>query len=205
MNLKTVMVDGLPCNMEDQAAAIVQKTLAALNDQVAKLTDQAERFKKKREEEEEENEDSMKKLGDSLKAKDAEITTLKTQLKDAEMTPEKLDSLVTARQTSITQAKAILGDKLKTAGVSISDIQKQVVEAKLGDAAKGWDANQIAASFNTLVASTPKAAAPPNNFQRAVSAFATPQFDAADPKAKAYADAEREAENAWRGEQKKLA
>jgi hypothetical protein len=199
------MVDGIACQMEDTAAAIVTKTITGLQDNIKQMLDADKKRRKDEEDDEDDYEDAIKKMNDAIKAKDAEIATMKSQLKDAEMTPEKLDAMVKDRQVVIDKAKAVLGDsKLKTDGVSLADIQKQVVAAKLGDVAKEWDANQITASFNTLVAASPTSKSPPSGFQRGVNAFSR-DHSIQDDKQKAYEDANREAENAWRGEQKKLA
>jgi hypothetical protein len=176
-----------------------------MQDTIKAMVDAEKKRKKDEEDDDDDYEDAIKKMNDAIKGKDAEIATLKTQLKDAEMTPEKLDAMVKDRQIVIDKAKAVMGDsKLKTDGMAMADIQKQVVAAKLGDVAKDWDANQIAASFNTLVAAAPKTGAPPpTGFRRAVDAFSR-DHSIQDDKQKAYDDANREAENAWRGEHKKV-
>lgn len=84
----------------------------------------------------------------TLAAKDAEIVTLNQKLADAAMTPAKLRDA----------AKAYAGvcGKAKALGVTFAEdadsdvIMKAVVDAKMGDAAKGWTADQIAASFAVL-------------------------------------------------------
>jgi hypothetical protein len=81
-------------------------------------------------------------------ALEAKVATLETQLKDAALTPAKL------REAA--RAYAEVCDKAKALGVTVTDemdeaaIQKAVVSAKIGDAAKGWNEAQIAASFATL-------------------------------------------------------
>lgn len=97
------------------------------------------------------NETLTKDLGDA-KAKiatlETEKATLTQQLADATLTPEKLRDA--AKSYADTQAKA------KALGVAITDsmgeaeIRKAVVDAKMGDAAQGWDEKQIAASFAVL-------------------------------------------------------
>lgn len=82
--------------------------------------------------------------------KDAEIATLKTQLADAALTPAKLQDAAKAYATVTAQAKA-LGATV-TDGMDSDAIKAAVVTAKLGDAAKGWTADQIATSFATLTA-----------------------------------------------------
>ncbi len=84
----------------------------------------------------------------TLAAKDAEIATLNQKLADAALTPAKLRDA----------AKAYAGvcGKAKALGVTFAEdadsdvIMKAVVDAKMGDAAKDWTVDQIAASFAVL-------------------------------------------------------
>lgn len=155
MNDKTlvgVTFDGITIMMTAQDAQIAQRAMAARDADIA-------RFKKEKEEEEEKGKKAAKDSGDQLatlttqvSTKDAEITTLKQQLKDAEITPAKLDQLVKDRAEVAVKAKAMIGDALVVDGKTESDMRKQVVIAKIGDAAKDWNDSQIAASFATLTA-----------------------------------------------------
>lgn len=80
--------------------------------------------------------------------KDAEIATLKQQVADAAITP--------ARLRDAAKAYAGVCDKAKALGVTVAEdadsdaIMAAVVNAKMGDAAKDWTADQIAASFAVL-------------------------------------------------------
>lgn len=82
--------------------------------------------------------------------KDAKIVTLEKQIEDSKLTPAKLRDAA--------KAYALTVDKAKALGVTVTDemdeaaIQKAVVAAKLGDAAKDWTDVQIAASFATMTA-----------------------------------------------------
>lgn len=82
--------------------------------------------------------------------KDAKIVTLEKQIEDSKLTPAKLRDAA--------KAYALTVDKAKELGVTVTDemdeaaIQKAVVAAKLGDAAKDWTDVQIAASFATMTA-----------------------------------------------------
>jgi hypothetical protein len=92
-----------------------------------------------------------KDLGDE-KAKvatlETEKATLTQQLADAKITPEKLRDAAKSYSQVVGKAKAL--------GVAITDamdepaIMKTVVDAKMGDAAKDWNAEQVAASFAVL-------------------------------------------------------
>lgn len=97
----------------------------------------------------------------SLAAKDSEIVTLNQKLADAAMTPAKLRDAAKAYAEVCGKAKAL--------GVTFADdadseaIMKAVVDAKMGNAAKNWNADQVAASFAVLT----KDAKPAENFDRA--------------------------------------
>ncbi|MBB3928792.1 hypothetical protein GGR43_004537 [Sphingobium jiangsuense] len=84
----------------------------------------------------------------TLAAKDAEIATLNQKVADSALTPAKLRDAA--------KAYAQVCDKAKALGVTFAEdadadaIMKAVVDAKMGDQAKGWTADQIAASFAVL-------------------------------------------------------
>jgi polyhydroxyalkanoate synthesis regulator phasin len=90
----------------------------------------------------------------------AKVATLEKQIKDGEMTPQKLDALVVERANVIAGAKKVLGDKLVIDGKTNADIRRQVVDATMKDAAKGWSDDAVTASFNTIVASVKDGGAP---------------------------------------------
>jgi hypothetical protein len=81
-------------------------------------------------------------------ALETEKATLTQQLADATLTPEKLRDAA--------KGYALTAGKAKALGVAVTDamdepaIMKAVVDAKMADAAKGWNADQIAASFAVL-------------------------------------------------------
>jgi len=99
----------------------------------------------------------------TIAAKDAEITTLNQKVADAALTPAKLQDAA--------KAYSQVCDKAKALGVQFADgagsdaIMKAVVDAKMGDAAKGWAADQIAASFAVLT----KDAAPADPLRQAIN------------------------------------
>ena len=98
-------------------------------------------------------------LDAASKTKDAEIVTLKQQLKDAAITPALLDSHVTARQKIVDGARRALGDAVVVDGKSSAEIMRQVVNAKVqAPEVKDWSDEQIKISFDTLVAQLPAAA-----------------------------------------------
>ena len=82
--------------------------------------------------------------------KDAEIATLKSQLADAKMSPEKLDKMVTDRVATVAARQGAASTASRVDGKSDAEIRRQVVSAKLGDTAKDWSDDMVTASFNTL-------------------------------------------------------
>ena len=168
MSTRIVDVDGVKIEMEDTEGSIVQRHMQRLNDEVSRQKVIIDLFEKKKVEEEEED----KKKKQKQDAADAKITVLEQQLKDAvaasEITPAKLDALVRDRAVVVTKAKAVLADKLVIDGKSNEDIQRQVVDAKLGDAAKGWNGDKVTAAFDALTndVKTNAADAVANDFSR---------------------------------------
>lgn len=131
--MKTITIDSIPFELDDQAAAAVAKIQSALADE------KAARGKA---------DESVATLTTQLATKDAELVTAKSQLEDAKLTPQQLRDAAKAYQATVDKAKAL--------GVNVTDamdegsIQKACVLAKVGDAAKDWNDVQIAASFATL-------------------------------------------------------
>lgn len=91
----------------------------------------------------------------------AEVATLKQQLADAKPSPA--DLMAAARSYADTLGKA------KALGVTVADnateadARRAVVDAKLGETAKGWTDAQIDASFLALTADVKADAAPVND------------------------------------------
>lgn len=202
--LQKVMVDGVQVEMTDTAAQVVQRAMKAIQDSF-------DEFKEKTKKEQEENCDSIAKLTEAGKTKDAQIATLTTQLtesKDA-LSPAKLEALVADRQAVIGKAKAVLGDKVVVDGKSNSEIRRSVVDAKLKDAAKGWTDEMVTASFTSLTADVKiadekraVADAGPAGYRAAINIFSGPsqstQTDAEKVKNDAYDDVAKRDQNAWK-------
>jgi uncharacterized protein len=193
MDLKTITIDGIPCQMTDTAITIVQR-----------LQDQFEAFKKKKkgEDDEAEEEKNNFKKKDAAKdaaiaVKDAEIADLKTKLADA-LSPARTDQRVKDHIAVVDKALKILGKQLKVDGLSDNDIRRQVVDAKLGDVAKGWDDSKVEAGFDAISVTAVK-----STVADAVNAFNRPSFHAHpsgsnDPRDQAYYDSVRELQDAWK-------
>lgn len=133
MATKTILVDGLQVEVTDAAEAAINKLQGQLKDAAsAKATVDTELATAKTE----------------LSTKDAEIVTLKQAIEDAKVTPAQLRDAA--------KAYATICDKAAALGVKFADdadaaaIMKAVVDAKMGEQAKDWTADQIAASFAVL-------------------------------------------------------
>lgn len=150
--LRTVSIDGIDVEMSDIAASVVARRLKALSEE---STDLATKYAKSQEQAKKDQADSaasITKLTADLAASNAKVVTLESQLKDAVLTPLKLDQLVKDRGDVIAKAAAVLKDKLVVDGKTESEIRRQVVDAKVGEAAKGWADELVKASFETLTA-----------------------------------------------------
>lgn len=85
-----------------------------------------------------------------IETKDAEIATLKQQVEDAKVTPAQLADMAKSHQLTMDKAKALGVDEKAMADKDETAIKRAAVDAKLGDAAKDWNDEQIAASFATF-------------------------------------------------------
>lgn len=175
--VKTMLIDGLPVDVSnaDTAESTIKTLLSARDAANTKVTDL---------------ETKVATLTTEGATKDAKITTLEQQVKDAKPTPAQL--------RDAGKALMVAADKAKSLGVTVTDemdegqIMAATVTAKMGDAAKGWTADQIAASFAVLT----KDAKTPNS---GVQPLGTPQFtgDAATQMQTAW-DSSVTDLNAWR-------
>lgn len=145
--VKTMIIDGLTVDMAnaDTAIATVQTLIAARDAAVTQVTDLTGK---------------VSTLTAEGQTKDAKIATLEQQVKDAKPTPAQL--------RDAGKALLITADKAKALGVTVSDemdegqIMAATVSKQMGDAAKNWTADQIAASFAVLT----KDAKPAQTFDR---------------------------------------
>jgi len=137
--VKTMLIDGLTVDMSnaDTAIATVQTLIAARDTATAQVTDLTGK---------------VSTLTAEGQTKDAKITTLEQQVKDAKPTPAQLRDAGKALLLTAGRAKAL--------GVTVTDamdegqIMAATVTAKMGDMSKEWTADQIAASFAVLTKDT---------------------------------------------------
>lgn len=71
----------------------------------------------------------------ALEVKDGEIAALTARLRDAELTPARLDEAVAARGRLTAEARRIGGDALAVDGHGDAEIRRAAVAARIGDAA----------------------------------------------------------------------
>jgi hypothetical protein len=131
--MKTITIDSIPFELDDQAAAAVGKLQSSIADAITRAT---------------KAESDVATLTTQLATKDAELVTAKKQLEDSKLSPQQLRDAAKAYQQTVDKAKA-LGVNV-TDVMSEADIIKTAVLAKVGDAAKDWNDAQLAASFATL-------------------------------------------------------
>jgi hypothetical protein len=192
MATKMLTIDGVQVEMTDTYAQIVQRA-------IEKYDQSAEEAKKKVAALEAEMAAEKKKEGDSavlLVTKDTQIKELEAKLKDSELTPDKLDAAIMDRVAVTEKAKTILGDKLVTKGKTVNDIRRQVVDAKVGDVAKGWSDEHVKVSFDTLAVGSKDTG---QGVQDIAQVFSAPRVSvsAQDESNKAYENYCKDLESAW--------
>lgn len=136
-DVATITLDGLKVDLSDAEAvkAAIAKLETKVNDAEGKLAAA---------------ETQVVALTTDKATLEVKVTTLEKQVADSALTPAKLRDAAKAYAGVVAKAKAL--------GVDVKDdmdepaIQKAVVSAKLGDAAKDWTAEHIAVSFATLTA-----------------------------------------------------
>lgn len=133
MATKMITFDGLPLEATDAAEAAINK-LIAQRDTAVSAQNAADT--------------ALAAAKTEIAAKDTEIATLRQAVADAKVTPAQLRDAAKAYALVCDKARAL---KVEFAEDADADaIMKAVVDAKMGDAAKGWTADQIAASFAVL-------------------------------------------------------
>lgn len=130
---KTITFDGLPLEVTDAAEAAITKLLGQVKDAVSAK---------------EAAEAALDTAKTESAAKDAEIVKLKQAVEDAKVTPDQLRAAAKDYAEVCDKAKALKVEFAEDA--DIDAIRKAVVDAKMGDTAKGYDAKEIAAAFAVL-------------------------------------------------------
>lgn len=136
-NLKTITYDGVPLEATDAAEAVINKLVAARDSLADELKAETKALA-----------DAKVAHDAEIVAKDAEIAKLTKELADAKVTPEMIRDA--AKQLADAQAKATALEVEFADDADAEAIQKAVVDAKMGDAAKDYTADQIAIAFAAL-------------------------------------------------------
>jgi hypothetical protein len=131
-----LIIDGLQVpNVSDEAKAAIEKLQGQVRDantQVGTLTA------------------DLATANTTIQTRDGEIVALNAKLKDAEVTPERLQQLADARAQVIADAKTIDANVV-TDGKTDAEIRRAAVMTKLGDSAKDMADAAIDGAFRALV------------------------------------------------------
>lgn len=138
-SMNFIMLDGLKVDLDDGDA--VKALVTKLQTQVTDATTAKDSAEAK-----------VATLTTEKATLDAKIVTLEQQVKDSAITPAKLRDAAKVYADAAAKAKA-LGVTV-TDEMGEADIQKAVVTAKLGDAAKDWTPEMVSVSFATMTADT---------------------------------------------------
>jgi hypothetical protein len=193
-SMKTHLVDGHPVEMSDAAIIAVsalQKRAADLTADNLKLVADANLAAAAHADAIKAKDAEVSEAKAAVSTKDGEIAVLTQKLKDAELTPAKLDAAVAARGAVVADAKRIAGDALVVDGKTDDQIRREAVNAKLGDAAKDLDEKGIVGAFVALARDT----APADPLRRVITNGSTTVGDAS---ATAYDEMRQGIENAWK-------
>jgi hypothetical protein len=194
--MKTLVVDGITCEMSDTAVEVVQRALKTANDAFNFEKKKAEEEEEKKKKVEKDSGEQIAKLTTELATRDAKITTLEAQVKDSVITPAKLDEMVKDRQIVVDKAKNLYS-AIVVDGRSIDDIMKQVVDAKVGAAAKDWKPELIKVSFDTLTIDT-VAQFQDAGSQNVRAAFSAPPANIVADSEKRYDKYDSKISDAWK-------
>lgn len=135
---KKITVDGASFDVDDAAAVVIPRHVERLEKGVA---DAAIALKTAQ--------DAAAAAAATIATLTAENTTLKKKVEDAKLTPAQIEQLVRDRALVVAQARAVL-PTVVTDGRELTDIRRQVVDAAMGAASKGWNEEQVASSFAVL-------------------------------------------------------
>lgn len=195
--LKSVTVDGLTVEMTDIAAQQVTRVIAARDQTVEELKKQIAELEKKLKEMQSSSDAKSASDAATIKMRDDEIVILKKQVADSAVTPAVLDALVSERSSVVAAGRKILGDKLTVDGKTVSEIRRQVVDAKMGASAKDWSEDAVSAAFATITKDA--GADGTSSYRDALADVVGTSQASADSRAQAYAERDKNLTNAWKG------
>lgn len=141
-DLEMFDVNGVKTPMPATAAALVAREFKSFNDQITALKTSTTDLQTQ-----------LAAAKTLVEKRDGEIVVLQKQLKDAELTPEKLDGLAGARARLYADAVAVLGDKFDFRDKTDAQIRRAIAEAGLGaDVAKAMSDGAIEGAVTAIVA-----------------------------------------------------
>lgn len=160
----TILVGDKRVTVEVEGAPIILRALKDANDAISDSSSKNKDLEEELAKEKAKNkktEDALKTVQSELAAtisakdaviatKDAEVATLRQQMNDSALTPQKLDQIVKERAEIIDKAKKLYGDRVMIEGKTNTEIMRQVVDARVGAGAKGWSDENVRISFDTL-------------------------------------------------------
>lgn len=140
---KIVLIDGVKLTLPDTEATVLENRLSQLDKKINDLTTQNTQ------------------MSEDIKAKDAELAALRATVtdKDAELkkqadsnkiTPQMISDAVNECLTVADKGTQLIGDKLITVNKLPSEMRRQVVTERMGDACKDFNDDQIKVAFDTL-------------------------------------------------------
>ena len=153
MVTRTILIDSIGIELEDRDAQHIERTLNKLTTDLAAANTALATTKTTAQNDTAALQTQLATATTASNNKDAEIATLKQQLADSKVTPKKLNEMARLRAGLENRAKALL-DSVVIEDRSDEEIRRQVVSTKMGDTAKDWNDDMVAASFNTLAVAT---------------------------------------------------
>lgn len=198
MATRSFVVDGITVEMEERDMQVVERRINNLSSELSAAQSELTGLRSSSQTELATSRTETANAVGQVQTKDAEIATLKQQLADAKLKPQDLDKLVAERSQTLAKAKTLVGDALVVEGKTDAEIRRQVVDAKLGEQAKGWNDDMVAASFNTLTATVTLDSGDKqntNDFQRLGLAL---RNSGTDPVSKSYKEYEDGLANRWK-------
>ena len=194
MATRSVQMDGITIEMEERDLQVVERRIAQLETEIATAKTALAGAQTTAHNDVATAQTALTTAQTLVQNKDAEIATLKKQLDDAKLTPEKIAAAGRERNAVVTRAKALLDSVIVTDDKSDADIRRQVVNAKMGELAKAWTDSDVLVSFNTLAVTDNGSG---NGLQHAVGIIAANEFGS-DPRGKAYEDYNNDISNRWK-------
>jgi uncharacterized protein len=194
-----VLIDGQTIEFTDELAAKhVQNHITALHGMAADLQGKLDKSKADEAAEEEQKTRAEK----DAASKAGEILALKKQLDDAnaKLTGKALDAIVKERTELLLKADAVMNGKADLNGKEPAEIRRIVVEAQLGDAAKGLTEDEVAGAFKAVTANI-KPRSGVDRLTDSLSLLNLGGGNRTDPKAikdAAYEEYVKNLTNAWR-------